>query len=80
MYYFREDGTLAATKETFNTFNGNMSVDREKVYDAKGKLLRSSVKYSDLQTGRARKPGNNFANQDAPIYRTIQSLPFYGLL
>jgi hypothetical protein len=30
--------------------------------------------------GRWRKPGNNFANKDAPIYRTIQSLPFYGLL
>ena len=80
MYYFREDGTLAATKETFNTFNGNMSVDRERVYDAKGKLLRSSVKYSDLQTGRARKPGKNSANEEATVYRSVQSLPLYGLL
>jgi len=80
MYYFREDGTLAATKETFNTFNGNMSVDRERVYDARGKLLRSSVKYSDLQTGRARKAGKDFADEEATVYRSVQSLPFYGLL
>jgi len=80
MYYFREDGTLAATKETFNTFNGNLSMERKKLFDAQGKLLRSSVKYSDLQTGWARRSRNNFTNEDVPIYRTIQSLPFYGLL
>jgi hypothetical protein len=79
MYYFREDGTLVITKETFNTFYANISVERVRVYGSQGRRLHSSSKYFDLRTGEKKKP-NGFASVPAPTYRRVRNLPFYALL
>lgn len=79
MYYFREDGTLAKTQATFNTFYGNMQIIRKGIYNAKGKLLRSWAEYFDLRTGQKRKR-SRVAEEAAPVYKKVRNLPFYELL
>jgi hypothetical protein len=78
-YYFRENGGLAKVDARLNTFYGNLSVIREKYYDDKGKLLRASTRYLDLQSGKPKK-SKDFIDEPIPIYLKAQDLPFYKIL
>jgi hypothetical protein len=79
MYYFRNDGTLAKTSSTLNTFMGDITVIRDDYYDSKGTLLKGTTHCKDLKTQRS-KPCGNFQEQPTPFYKTVNQLPFYSLL
>ena len=79
-YYFREDGSLAKIHAQLNTFYGNMTVIRERLYDSKGKLLSSSQQFLDMETQKKKKPGEDgqeFIDEPITAYRTVKALPFY---
>jgi len=79
IYYFREDGTLAKIHAQLNTFYGNLSVIREKFYDAGGRLLHRSSKYLDLHSQRPTK-SRDFVDKPVPLYLRTRDLPFYKFL
>jgi hypothetical protein len=79
-FYFRADGTLAKVRARLNTFYGEMTVIRERLYDSKGRLLSSSQQFLDLKTQKKKKPGAGFQDDSFPLYRTVRALPFYALL
>ena len=78
-YYFREDGTLAKIHSRLNTFYGNTSAIRDKYYGANGKLLRTTARYLDMDTGKPNKHPN-FQEEQLPIFLSVRSLPFFNLL
>lgn len=79
-YCFREDGSLAKLENSFRTFNSDVRIEKERIYDAKGKRLRSSLRCFDLQSGRRKRCEGNYSNYDADVFRTVKQLPFYGLI
>lgn len=78
-YYFRADGTLAKIHSRLNTFYGNTSAIRDKYYGANGKLLRTTARYLDMDTGKPNKHPN-FQEEQLPIYLSVRNLPFFNLL
>jgi hypothetical protein len=78
-YYFRADGTLAKIQSRLNTFHGNVTVIRDKFYDAEGKLLRTTTRYLDLHSQKPIRP-RDFMDDEIPVYQRTQDLPFYKLL
>lgn len=78
-YYFREDGTLAKLQSRLNTFHGNVTVIRNKFYDAEGKLLRTTTRYFDLHSQKPIRP-RDFMDDEIPVYLRVQDLPFFKLL
>jgi hypothetical protein len=79
MYYFREDGSLAKIQAQLNTFNGEISVVRDRYYDPGGRLLKTTRKFLDLQTQKPKKPGE-FMDKPIPVYHKVAELPFHNLL
>jgi hypothetical protein len=79
MYYFRGDGTLAKTSSTLNTFQGDITVEREDYYNSKGTFLKGTTHCKDLKTQKT-KPCGNYQEQPAPLFQKISQLPFYSLL
>lgn len=80
MYYFREDGTLAKTESTLNTFYGNVTIKRNTYYDPNGKALRTTTRYLDLNTQKPIKPKGDFFDEPTPVYPKVSALPFHHLL
>jgi hypothetical protein len=81
-YYFRADGTLAKIHAQLNTFyspDGGISVVRDRFYSSRGKLLRTSTRYLDLQSQKPRKRGD-FQDEPIPVYLRVHDLPFSKLL
>ena len=78
-YYFRADGTLAKIHSRLNTFYGNTSAIRDKYYGANGKLLRTTARYLDMDTGKPNKHPN-FQEERLPVYLSVRKLPFFKLL
>jgi hypothetical protein len=84
-HYFREDGTLAKVESQLNTFYGNFSVVRDIYFDRKGKVLKKTLKYLDLETQKPKKPGkddilDNGNNIEEFYYKKTSNLPFAALL
>ena len=79
-YSFREDGTLAKIKAQLNTFYGNMKVIRNLYFNKNGKLIKKTFQYRDLQTGKLKKPGDDFYDNEIKIYRNTKRLPFINLV
>jgi hypothetical protein len=78
-YYYREDGTLAKIQARLNTFYGNVSVLRDRYYDANGKLLKSTRRYLDIETHKPVKKAN-FHDDQIPMFSKASALPFFRLL
>lgn len=78
-YYFRADGTIAKIHARLNTFHGNLSVIRDKFYDAGGRLLQTSTRYLDLNSQKPTK-SRDFMDAEIPLYLKARELPFYKLL
>jgi len=78
-YYYREDGTLAKIQARLNTFYGNVSVLRDRYYDANGKLLKSTRRYLDIETHKPVKKAN-FHDDPIPMFSKASALPFFRLL
>jgi hypothetical protein len=85
-HYFREDGTLAKAESEMRTFNGDLIVIQDFYFDAKGKLLKKTVKYLDLQTEKPIKPTKEFLENnagfvdDVEYFKRTSKLPFASLL
>jgi hypothetical protein len=79
--YFRADGTLAKAASQLNTFYGSMTVLRDFYFDRRGRLLRKTTRYRDLETQRPKKTAApDFPDDEVRIYKTTARLPFAGLL
>ncbi len=76
-YCFREDGSLAKLTDTFRSFFGSISTVKEKVYDARGTRLKSSISCYDLDTKRRKRCSSDYSNYDAHVYRRVSQLPIY---
>jgi hypothetical protein len=79
MYYFRVNSTLAKSTSTLNTFNGGITVIRQDYYDSKGMLLKGTTHCKDLKSQQPR-PCGDFEDKPAPLYKSVNQLPFYLLL
>lgn len=83
-YYFqtyREDGTLAQSNREYRTFMGDVIVNKIQIFDAKGKLLKETTTYRNLDTGKTIKPTENYQNVEAgQAYMKISDLPFAEML
>lgn len=85
-HYFREDGTLAQAESEMRTFNGDLIIIQDFYYDRKGKLLKKTIKYLDLQTQKPITPTKEFLenngnfSDDVEYYKKTSKLPFANLL
>ena len=78
-YYFREDGSLAKIDAQLNTFEGNVSVVRQRYYNSNGRLIKSTQTFRDLETHKPRKSAD-FMDNPIPVYLKVSDLPFHQLL
>ena len=79
-YCFRQDGSLAELENSFRTFNGSVRIEKQNIYDATGRRLRGTTRCFDLQSGRKKRCGGNYAQYDAEVFRKVQQLPNYRLM
>jgi hypothetical protein len=79
-YRYRHDGTLAKIEADLRTFYGNISVVRNLYFDIKGRLLRKTTQFRDLQSNQPVKPNENFIDEKFEIFKTTAKLPFAFLL
>lgn len=85
-HYFREDGSLAKVSSELRTFYGDLIIQQEFYFNARGKRIKKSIKYLDLTTQKPKKPaaeyieGMNEELDRADYYLTVKSLPFVRLL
>jgi len=78
-YYFRENGSLAKIDAQLNTFEGNVSVVRQRYYNSNGRLIKSTQTFRDLTTHKPRKSAD-FMDNPIPVYLKVSDLPFRQLL
>lgn len=84
--YFREDGTLAKAESQLRTFYGNFIVLNDIYFDTKGKILKKTTKYVDLETEKPKKlSGDDIANNGDNLkfteyYKNTDKLPFAHLI
>ena len=79
-YYFRRDGTLAKMHELLNTFYGNASVIRETFFTCSGSVVPQGVEHLDLKTKKKKRPDPDFIDETSPLFKRVESLPFFDLL
>jgi hypothetical protein len=80
-HYFREDGSLAKVEAQLNTFYGDITVLRDFYFDRRGRLLRKTTKYLDLETKKPKKPADgDFYDNEVRIYKKTANLPFAALM
>lgn len=79
-YYqtYRSDGTLAKVNRELRTFMGDVIVNRIEIYDEKGKMLKESRSFRDLNTKKAIKEADaNYMKIEAgTVYKNLSDLPF----
>jgi hypothetical protein len=81
-HYFRPDGTLAKVESEMRTFYGDLIILQSLYFDNKGKLLRKTIRYQDLQTKKPKKPTKEIleSNQDfvsgVDYFKKTSKLPF----
>jgi hypothetical protein len=78
-YCFRA-GALLKLDYELRTFYGEMIVRRQWIYDAKGRAIKSSEEFLDLQTERPKRPGEAFIDEPTTIYHRVADLPFLALV
>jgi hypothetical protein len=83
---FRQDGSLARSEATLNTFNAYREDDsdapvsriRTRYFDTAGRLLRSRKRVVDIKTRKPLKVA--FQDDEETIFPSVGKLPFAGLL
>jgi hypothetical protein len=83
---FRQDGSLARSEATLNTFNAYredepdapVSRIRTRYFDSAGRLIRSRKRVVDIKTRKPLKVA--FDDEEETIFRSVEKLPFAGLL
>jgi hypothetical protein len=75
-YVFRADGSVAGIRRELRTFQGNIAVTNISFLDEKGKLLKETTEFADLETQKPVPPTKNYADIDVEIYKNLKDLPF----
>lgn len=79
-YVYRPEGSVAVIRKELRTFYGEIIVIRTSVYDPKGKELKSTKEFLDLETQKPKKPTENYQDVDVPVFKKVSELPFAGKL
>ncbi len=81
-YCFRPDGTIAEISSDLDSFTYNLIARREWVFNTRGHVLKFTEQFLDLQTGKPKKPDNEFFEGDVDTlrYLKVSDLPFAPLL
>jgi hypothetical protein len=84
-HYFRPDGSLAVVKSELRTFYGEFIVKENRYFDTGGRLLKKTIGYYDLQSGKPKKPTKEMREDNPSLYRVdyfmnIKKLPFAKLI
>ena len=85
-HYFRPDGSLAKVESELRTFYGNLIVEQDLYFDRRGRVLKQTRRFLDLQTQKPKKPEKEFLEGNADFvrrvdyYKRTSQLPFAALL
>jgi hypothetical protein len=84
-HYFRPDGSLAMVRSELRTFFGEFIVKEDRYFDKRGQLLRKTIKYYDLESGKPKKPTKEMRDDNPSLYKVdyftnVNKLPFAKLL
>lgn len=85
-HYFRADGTLAKIESDYRTFMGDFIILENLYFNKNGKIIRKTVAYKDLRTGKPKQPSKDDLQGDLPLinetdyYKKTSKLPFANLL
>lgn len=84
-HYFRPDGSLALVRSELRTFYGEFIVKEDRYFDRRGRLLKKTVKYYDLQSGKLKKPTKEMRDDNPSLYKVdyfmnADKLPFASLI
>lgn len=82
-HYFREDGSLAKVEAELRTFYGDYIALRNYYFDEKGKRIKTTTRYLDLNTNKPKKMSKNMMDPDSfkpEIYKSVDKLPFASLV
>lgn len=80
-HFFREDGSLAKVEGEMRTFYGDFIVRRTYYFSPEGRIIRSSVRYFDLVTGKPKRPADGVSEMGRwTYYTTVSKLPFASLV
>jgi hypothetical protein len=78
-HYFRADGSVAKVSSELRTFYGDLIILRDFYFDRRGRLLKKTVRYRDLNTKKpVKKPAGDYYDNEIAIYKTTKKLPFAG--
>jgi hypothetical protein len=83
---FRQNGSLARTEATLNTFNAYRDDDpdapvsriRTRYFDSAGRQIRSRKRVIDIKTRKPLKA--TFQDDEETFFKSVGKLPFAGLL
>jgi hypothetical protein len=84
-HYFRPDGSLALVRSELRTFYGDYVVKESRYFDRQGRLIRKSIKYFDLISGKPKKPTRELREDKPSFYKVdyfvnARKLPFAELI
>ena len=80
---FRPDGTVARVETDYRTFMGDFKVVSMRYFNSSGRQISSSIRYLDLQSGKAKDASDGVmgdAESRAEYYKSVKKLPFAKLL
>jgi hypothetical protein len=79
--YFRPDGSVAKIDSELRTFYGNLIVLRAYYFDPRGRMLRRTVRYRDLNTNKpVAKPAESYLENKTAFYKKTAALPFAKMI
>ncbi|REJ75318.1 MAG: hypothetical protein DWQ47_07480 [Acidobacteria bacterium] len=79
-HIFHPSGYAVQIRKELRTFNGDMIVVRNVLFDSYAKELKSTKEYFDLNTQKPVKATDNFQDVDVDVYIRASDLPFFDLL
>ena len=79
-HYFRPNGSLAFVRAELRTFEGDCAIKQKYYFDRKGRRLKRTVSYFDLNTNKPKKPCVGADALKFDYYTSVGKLPFASLL
>lgn len=78
--FFRADGTLAKVTSEMRTFHQECVIRQRLYFDGTGKMLKKTIAYSDLNTGKKKGPCGMVDDRKVDYYKTTAKLPYAKLI
>ena len=79
-YVFRVDGSVAGIRRELRTFQGDVIVVKNYLFDEKGKKLKETTEFFDLESEKPIPPKKDFADMEVDLYKSVKELPFAEVL